>query len=53
MNKDKTLKEEEELWITPVEDERFWMVVVWLMSLSEVREALLAANPAPLPVIRY
>ena len=44
---------ERELWITPIEDQRFWMLVVWLMSLSEVREALLAESPPPLPVIRY
>jgi len=53
VNKKKTLKEGKGLWITPMEDDRLWMLVVWLMSQSEVRQALLAARPEALPVISY
>ena len=51
--KKKTLKERKGLWITPIEDEQFWMWVAWLMSQSEVQEALLATQPQALPVILY
>ena len=50
---EQTLKREEEVWITPIVDERFWMVVVWLMSQAEVREALLTPAEPVLPVIPY
>ena len=53
VNKKKTLKEGKGLWITPIEDDRFWMLMVWLMSKAEVRQALLAAEPEALPVIFY
>ena len=52
-NKKKTFKEGEGLRITPIEDERLLMLLVWLMSQSEVREALLTDEPAALPVISY
>ncbi len=41
------------LWITPVEDERFWWLLLWLLSQREVRDALLIPEPVPLPVIAY
>ncbi len=53
MNKKKTLKEGKGLWITPPEDDRIWMLLVWLMSKAEVRQAILAAEPKALPVISY
>ena len=53
VNKKKTLKEKKGLWITPSEDDWYWMLVVWLMSKAEVRQALLAAEPKLLPVISY
>ena len=53
VNKKKTLKEGKGLWITSPEDDRFWMLVVWLMSKAEVRQAILAAEPEALPVISY
>jgi hypothetical protein len=53
VNKKKTLKEGKGLWITPIEDDRFWMLVVWLLSKAEVRQALLVAEPQALPVISY
>ena len=53
MNKKKTLKEGRGLWITPPEDDRFWMLVVWLMSEAEVTQAILAAEPEALAVISY
>ena len=53
VNKKKTLKEGRGLWITLPEDNRFWMLVVWLMSKAEVRQAILAAEPEALPVISY
>jgi hypothetical protein len=52
-NKKRTLKGREGLWITPITDDRFWMLVVWLMSEDEVRQVLLAEEPAALPVISY
>jgi hypothetical protein len=53
VNKKKTLKEGKGLWITPVEDERPWKLMVWLLSKDEVRQTLLAAWPDALPVIHY
>ncbi len=53
VNKKKTLKEGKGLWITPPEDDRFWMLLVWLMSKAEVRQAILAVEPKALPVISY
>ena len=53
MNKKKTLKEGKWVWITPIEDELFWVLVVWLMSRGEIREALLTPEPMVLPVIAY
>ena len=53
VNKKKTLKEGKGLWITPIKDDRLLWVVVWLMSQSEVREALLTPEPVALPVIAY
>ena len=53
VNKKHSLKEGKELWITPIVDDRFWMLVVWLMSKDEVRQAILAAWPKALPVISY
>ena len=53
VNKKKTLKEGKGLWITPSEDDRFWMLAVWLMSKDEVRQAILAAWPKALPVISF
>lgn len=53
VNKKKTLKEGKGLWITPIGDELFWVLVVWLMSQSEGREPLLTPEPLALPVIAY
>jgi len=53
VNKKKTLKEGKGLWITPPEDDWYWMLVVCLMSKDEVRQAILAAEPKSLPVISY
>ena len=53
MNKKGTFNERNGLWITPTEDDRFWMHAVWLMSKDEVRQAILAAWPKALPVISY
>ena len=53
VNKKHSLKEGKGLWITPIEDDRLWMLVVWLLSQSEVRQALLATEPNELPVISY
>jgi len=53
VNKKKTLKEGKGLWITPIEDDRLWILVVWLMSQSEVRQGLLDSEPDALPVILF
>ena len=53
VNKKKTLKEGQWGWITLIEDELFWVLVVWLMSRGEIREALLTPEPMVLPVIAY
>ena len=53
VNKKITLKGKKGLWITPIEDDRLWMLLVWLMSKDEVRQALLEAGPEALPVINY
>ena len=53
VNKKRTLKERKGLWITPITDDRIWILVVWLMSKEEVRQAILAAWPKALPVISY
>ena len=53
VNKKRTLKERKGLWITPIADDRFWMLMVWLMSKDEVRQVVLAAWPKALPVIAY
>ena len=53
VNKKHSLKEEKELWITPIVVGRVLMLVVWLMSKDEVRQAILAAWPKALPVISY
>lgn len=52
-NQEPTLKRGKDLWISPMEDERLWWLVVWLMCQTEVRQALLAAGPTALPVIVY
>ena len=53
VNKKKTLKEGKGLWITPPEDDWCWMLMIWLMSKAEVRQAILAVEPKALPVISY
>jgi hypothetical protein len=53
VNKKRTLKNEKGLWITPIKDDRIWMLLGWLMSKAEVRQALFAAWPEALPVISY
>lgn len=53
VNKKKTLKEGKGLWITPIEDDRFWMFVVWLLSKAEVQQGFFSAEPEALPVIFY
>ena len=53
VNKKKTLKVGKGLWITPIEDDRLWWLGDWLMSQSEVRQAILATQPEKLPVISY
>ena len=50
---EQTLKREEEVWITPIVDERFWMVIAWLMSQAEVRDAILTSAAPVLPIIHY
>jgi hypothetical protein len=52
-NKKRTLKEKKELWITPVEGDRLWILVVWMISKTEVRQALLETAVENLPVISY
>jgi hypothetical protein len=52
-NQQPTLKRKKELWISPMEDERLWWVLIWLMCQSDVRRTLLAAESTKLPVIAY
>jgi hypothetical protein len=52
-NREPILKGEKKLWITPITDDRFGMLVVWLLSQRDVRQAILAAWPEMLPVIPY
>ena len=52
-NKKSPLKERNGLWITPNADDRVWMLVIWLMSKDEVRQALFTTEPTQLPVISY
>jgi len=51
--KKRTLKKEEEVWITLNEDEYFLALLVWLLSDREVLLALLLMESLTLPVIRY
>jgi hypothetical protein len=53
MNKKVTFKKKKGLWLSPIEDDRFWILLAWLVSRWEVREALLISEPPMLPVIRY
>jgi hypothetical protein len=52
-NQKKTLRVGKGLWITRVEDEQLWLLMAWLISQSEVQQALLAASPKELPMISY
>ena len=53
LNKQRTLKEREVLWITPGTEERVWMLVVWLISQTDIRGALLMPAELVLPIIPY
>jgi hypothetical protein len=53
VNKKQTLKVERELWITPSSDDRYWALLVWLLSRSEVRQILIATKADSLPVIHF